>query len=89
MRHQYDAVLYASPTLAQLRKRLMDYAEKLDRMDRHLQDHPHDYQTVIARLKVASRAIDYATKKDRDMRLKRLAEIRRKREKKHGSKQDE
>lgn len=64
----------------------MDYAEKLDRMDRHLQDHPHDYQTVIARLKVASRAIDYATKKDRDMRLKRLAEIRRKREERNGSK---
>ncbi len=65
----------------------MDYAEKLDRMDRHLQDHPHDYQTVIARLKVTSQAIDYATKKDRDMRLKRLAEIRRKREERNGSKQ--
>ena len=60
----------------------MDYAERLDRMDRHLQDHPHDYQTVIARLKVTSQAIDYAMKKERDMRLKRLAEVRKKREEK-------
>lgn len=55
----------------------MDYAKKLDRMDEHLREHPHDYQTVISRLKVASDAFDYQQKKRTDMRLKRVAEVRR------------
>ena len=55
----------------------MDYVKKLDRMDEHLKRHPHDYQTVIARLKTASEAYDYVKKKQRDERLKRLAEIKR------------
>lgn len=56
----------------------MDYMKKLSRMDEHLAQHPHDYQTVIARLKLASEAYDYEVKKKRDMRLKRLAEIKKK-----------
>ena len=55
----------------------MDYAKKLERMDNHLREHPHDYQTVISRLKVASDAYDYQQKKKADMRLKRVAEVRR------------
>ncbi len=55
----------------------MDYANKLDRMDEHLREHPHDYQTVISRLKVASDAYDYQQKKAVDKRLARLAEVRR------------
>lgn len=55
----------------------MDYVKKLDRMDEHLKEHPHDYQTVIARLKTASEAIDHQAKKQSDMRLKRVAEIRK------------
>lgn len=47
-------------------------------MDEHLSRHPHDYQTVIARLKLASKAYDYEVKKKRDERLKRLAEIKKK-----------
>lgn len=46
-------------------------------MDNHLREHPHDYQTVISRLKVASDAYDYQQKKKADMRLKRVAEVRR------------
>lgn len=57
----------------------MDYAKKLDRMDEHLREHPHDYQTVISRLKVASDAYDYQQKKMVDRRLARLAEVRRQR----------
>lgn len=67
----------------------MDYAEKLDRMDRHLAEHPHDYQTVIARLKTASKAYDHEQRKKSVARLKRIAEIRRQlREEdiKHGNK---
>ena len=56
----------------------MDYEKKLQTMDEHLSRHPHDYQTVIARLKLASEAYDYEVKKKRDERLKRLAEIKKK-----------
>lgn len=62
-----------------IRKNDMDYAQKLDRMDKHLEEHPHDYQTVIARLKTQSDMIDHEMRKSRCKRLKRLAEIRRKR----------
>lgn len=56
----------------------MDYINKLDRLDKHIKDNPKDYQAVISRLKTQSKAIDYYRKKQVDMRLKRLAEIRRK-----------
>ena len=59
-------------------KKLMDYATKLKRMDEHINAHPHDHQTVIARLKLASEAYDYEVKRKRDARLKRLAEIKQK-----------
>ena len=55
----------------------MNYTEKLQRMDNHLREHPHDYQTVISRLKVASEAFDYEQKKKLSIRLKRVAEVRR------------
>jgi ribosomal protein S15P/S13E len=55
----------------------MDYAKKINRMDEHLREHPHDYQTVISRLKVASDAYDYQEKKKVATRLRRLAEVRR------------
>lgn len=55
----------------------MDYVKKLDRIDNHLREHPHDYQAVIARLKVASDAYDYQLRKRKLYRLKRLQEVRR------------
>lgn len=61
----------------------MDYAEKLQRIDRHLEEHPHDYQTVIARLKTQSDMIDHQMRKNARSRLSRLSEIRRKRRKEH------
>lgn len=57
----------------------MDYIEKLDKLDKHIAKNPKDYQAVISRLKTRSDAIDYARKQKMDMRLKRVAEIRRKR----------
>lgn len=59
-------------------KKQMDYVKKLQTMDEHLKRHPHDYQTVIARLKLASDIYDHQVKRKRDERLKRLAEIKRK-----------
>ena len=61
----------------------MDYIEKLDRLDKHIKDNPTDYQAVISRLKTQSKAIDYYRKKQVNMRLKRVAEIRRKYEQEH------
>lgn len=57
----------------------MDYIEKLDRMDRHLKEHPNDYQTVISRMKTYSEAVETERRHYRDHRLARLAEIRRQR----------
>lgn len=55
----------------------MDYFEKIKRMDEHLAEHPHDYQTVIARLKTASKAYESERNKLKSERLKRVAEIRK------------
>lgn len=55
----------------------MDYNKKLARIDKHLADHPKDYQSVIARMKTYSDAIEHELYKKRVYRLKRLAEVRR------------
>lgn len=57
----------------------MNYEDRLEKLDKHISENPKDYQAVIARLKTRSDAIDHARKHQMDMRLKRLAEIRRKR----------
>lgn len=56
----------------------MDYIEKLQKMDEHLKRHPCDYQTVIARLKLASDIYDHQKEKQKHERLKRLADIKKK-----------
>lgn len=56
----------------------MDYIEKLDKLDKHIQENPKDYQAVISRLKTQSKAIDHYRKREVNMRLKRVAEIKRK-----------
>ena len=55
----------------------MDYNEKLERLDRHLAEHPKDYQTVIARLKTFSDAVEHEMYLKKVERLKRVAEYRR------------
>ena len=57
----------------------MDYEEKIRRMDEHLKEHPTDYQTVIARMKTASKFVDHERQKVVNARLKRIAEIRQRR----------
>lgn len=56
----------------------MKYAERLEKLDAHIAQNPKDYQAVIARLKMRSDAIAHIQKHQRDMRLKKVAEIRRK-----------
>lgn len=46
-------------------------------MDEHLKEHPHDYQTVISRMKVASDVYDHEMQKMTHRRLQRLSEIKK------------
>lgn len=55
----------------------MDYIGKLERLDDHIRRHPKDYQSVIARLKTASDAVEHEMYLRRVERMKKLAEIRR------------
>lgn len=55
----------------------MDYDKKLQKMDEHLKEHPHDYQTVIARMKTYSDSVEHERRQMANYRLARLAEVRR------------
>lgn len=57
----------------------MDYTAKLDRLDKHIQEHPKDYQSVIARMKTYSDAVEHQMYLKRVERMKKLAEVRSKR----------
>lgn len=57
----------------------MDYNSKLERLDKHIAEHPKDYQSVIARMKTYSDAVEHEQYQRKIARLKRLAEVRRKR----------
>lgn len=57
----------------------MNSLERIERMDRHLAEHPHDYQTVISRMKAVSDAIEHKQNAEKNRRLARLAAIRRQR----------
>lgn len=49
----------------------MDYTDKLERLDRHIKEHPKDYQSVIARMKTYSDAVEH------EMYLKRIERIKK------------
>lgn len=55
----------------------MDYAKKLETLDRHLAEHPKDYQSVIARMKTYSDAVEHDMYLRRVERLKKVAKYRR------------
>lgn len=55
----------------------MDYQKKLEALDKHISQHPADYQAVISRLKVRSDAIEHQLYLRKIERLKRVAEYRR------------
>lgn len=57
----------------------MNYIEQLEKLDRHITEHPKDYQAVIARMKTYSNAVDKQRQSVTNERLKRVAEIRRRR----------
>ena len=55
----------------------MDYIKKLQRMDEHLKNNPKDYQTVISRMKLYSKYVEYERHKRVAERLKNVAKYRR------------
>ena len=55
----------------------MDYAEKLERLDNHIKRHPKDYQSVIARMKTYSDAVEHKIYLRRIERLRRISKHRR------------
>lgn len=55
----------------------MDYTEQLKRLDKHIEQHPTDYQAVIKRMKTKSDAIEHQMYLKKIARLKRVAEYRR------------
>ena len=57
----------------------MNKAERVDRLEKHVADHPTDYQSVIALLKARSDLIEHGQYMKMVERKKRVAEIRRKR----------
>lgn len=67
---------HAPRTLPKSRKK-MDYNERLDNLDRHIREHPTDYQAVIGRLKAYSDAVEHQMYLNKIARLKRVAEFRK------------
>lgn len=55
----------------------MDYIEKLERLDKHLAEHPTDYQSVIARMKTYSDAVEHSFYLRRIERLKKVERYRK------------
>lgn len=55
----------------------MDSWAKLEKLDRHLESHPKDYQAVIARLTTFSDAVEHERRKRTIERLRNVAKYRR------------
>lgn len=53
------------------------YTEKIGKMHRHLQDNPHDYQTVISYLETRSKDFDEQRKMVMDGQYKLLAKYKK------------
>ena len=55
----------------------MDHIKKLEQLDKHLSEHPKDYQAVISRIKTYSDAVEHQLYLRRIERLKKVAKYRR------------
>lgn len=55
----------------------MDYVKKLEQIDKHLAEHPKDYQSVIARMKTFSDAVDNDIHNRRVARMKKVMKYMR------------
>ena len=55
----------------------MDYNDRLAKLDKHIAEHPTDYQASISRLKTYSDAVEHQMYLRKIERLKRVAEFRK------------
>lgn len=62
---------------------IMNYEEKMERIARHLDEHPNDYQSVISLVKVNSDAIADRRRRRANEKKRLVAEIRAERRAKH------
>lgn len=65
----------------------MNYDIKVANLERHLKEHPTDYQAVIAHLKARSDAIEHRAWLRMIERRKRLAEVKRMRKEREDAKE--
>lgn len=65
----------------------MTYAEKIERLEHHLSEHPKDYQAVVALLKRRSEMIEHRMWLKMIARRKAVAEVRRARKEKRDAKE--
>ena len=64
-------------------KKENDMNEKIRNLERHIANHPKDYQAVIGLVKARSDAIEHSLYQRKITRLKRVAEFRRVYDEKH------
>lgn len=66
----------------------MKYKEKIERMTKHVADHPNDYQSKISLLQLNSREIDYQRHKKHVEMVRKIEKYKKELgEKKHEQKQ--
>lgn len=53
------------------------YTEKIERMKRHIEEHPNDYQTKISLIQLNSREIDYQHHLKRVEMFKKIEKYKR------------
>ncbi len=53
------------------------YTEKIERMKKHVTEHPNDYQTKISLLQLNSREIDYARRKKHIETIKKIEKYKK------------
>lgn len=52
--------------------------KRIGNLQKHIAEHPHDYQAIIGLLKARSDAIDHQIHEAKVEKLKKVAEVRRK-----------
>lgn len=60
----------------------MNYVEQKAKLENHLIEHPHDYQSKVQLMMLESKQIDYEHEQAMNLRMKRLAKIRREQDEK-------
>lgn len=58
----------------------MKYVEEIAKIENHLREHPHDYQSKVELMILRSKQVNYNHSQAMNLRKKRVAEIRRRRE---------